>query len=225
MKRKSGFHTALIAICGTHGSGKTILMTLLAQTLRKAGFNVAAIDETATNAPAYGFPINQETTPKAQMWILHKLFESLLHLEQPGIYHVIITDRWVDNAAYARLRFGNGGKPHVNAALSQLTVQPFDFVFIPKGRKDFLISNGTRAVDPRLTESAVKFQSEAEGEILRLFRWLKRRTKKLQRPFKFEVLPEFNDVQKRESAQLAHILKRIKPILKKRFPKITLPPL
>src|ERR1017187_10110119 len=57
-----------IAFIGTHGVGKTTLCYDLAAALKKRDLTVELVREVAREGP---LPINQETTLKAQAWILH----------------------------------------------------------------------------------------------------------------------------------------------------------
>ena len=57
-----------VAFIGTHGVGKTTLCYDLAAALKKRDLTVELVREVARECP---LPINQETTLKAQAWILH----------------------------------------------------------------------------------------------------------------------------------------------------------
>ena len=57
-----------IAFVGTHGVGKTTLCFDLASQIKRLDLGVDIVKEVARRCP---LPINEETTPDAQAWILH----------------------------------------------------------------------------------------------------------------------------------------------------------
>lgn len=80
-----------IALCGTHGIGKTTALYRIAYTLKKYGYNVHTINETARSCP---LPINKEATIDTQKWILGKqlMLESELQYKKDKI-DFILCDR------------------------------------------------------------------------------------------------------------------------------------
>src|SRR5687768_6033014 len=91
-----------IAFVGTHGVGKTTLCFDLATQLKRLDLGVDIVKEVARRCP---LPINEETTPDAQAWILHTQIAE--ELEAAATYEVVICDRSVlDNYAYLVARVG-----------------------------------------------------------------------------------------------------------------------
>lgn len=91
-----------IAFVGTHGVGKTTLCFDLASQLKRLDLGVDIVKEVARRCP---LPINEETTPDAQAWILHaQIAEEIV---AAASYQVVICDRSVlDNYAYLVARVG-----------------------------------------------------------------------------------------------------------------------
>lgn len=91
-----------VAFIGSHGVGKTTLCYGLAARLKARDISLDVVSEVARRCP---LPINRQTTPAAQAWILHtQIAEELLASER---YPVVICDRSVlDNFVYYLLSFG-----------------------------------------------------------------------------------------------------------------------
>jgi nicotinamide riboside kinase len=142
-----------IAFVGTHGVGKTTLCFDLAAQLKRLDLGVDLVKEVARRCP---LPINENTTPDAQAWILHTQIAE--ELEASATYEVVICDRSVlDNYAYLVARAGR------QADLDPLVgkwIRTYDALF-----KVPVISlpsyDGTRAVSPA-------FQLEIDGVIEKL---------------------------------------------------------
>ena len=91
-----------VAFVGTHGVGKTTLCFDLASQLKRLDLGVDLVKEVARRCP---LPINENTTPDAQAWILHTQIAE--ELEAAATYEVVICDRSVlDNYAYLVARAG-----------------------------------------------------------------------------------------------------------------------
>jgi len=91
-----------IAFVGTHGVGKTTLCFDLASQLKRLDLGVDIVKEVARRCP---LPINEETTPDAQAWILHAQIAE--EIAAAATYPVVICDRSVlDNYAYLVARAG-----------------------------------------------------------------------------------------------------------------------
>ncbi len=91
-----------IAFVGTHGVGKTTLCFELAAQLKRLDLGVELVKEVARRCP---LPINEQTTPDAQAWILHTQMAE--ELSAAASYEVVICDRSVlDNYAYLVARTG-----------------------------------------------------------------------------------------------------------------------
>jgi len=91
-----------VAFVGTHGVGKTTLCFDLAAQLKRLDLGVELVKEVARRCP---LPINEQTTPDAQAWILHTQIAE--ELAAAASYEVVICDRSVlDNYAYLVARIG-----------------------------------------------------------------------------------------------------------------------
>ena len=78
----------IIAVSGTHGTGKSSLAFSIASFLKKLGKNVAVINELARECP---FPINQDADDRSQAWIATKQITK--ELEKMNRYDYLIVDR------------------------------------------------------------------------------------------------------------------------------------
>jgi nicotinamide riboside kinase len=91
-----------VAFVGSHGVGKTTLCFDLASQLKRLDIAVDLVKEVARRCP---LPINEETTPDAQAWILHTQIAE--EMEAAASYEVVVCDRSVlDNYAYLVARVG-----------------------------------------------------------------------------------------------------------------------
>jgi len=127
-----------IAFVGTHGVGKTTLCFDLASQLKRLDLGVDIVKEVARRCP---LPINEDTTPDAQAWILHTQIAE--ELEAAATYEVVICDRSVlDNYAYLVARVGR--RPDLDPLVGSW-IKGYDALFkVPVlGAPSF---DGTRAV-------------------------------------------------------------------------------
>ena len=91
-----------LAFVGSHGVGKTTLCFDLASQLKRLDLGVDLVKEVARRCP---LPINEETTPDAQAWILHTQMAE--EIAAAAAYEVVVCDRSVlDNYAYLVARAG-----------------------------------------------------------------------------------------------------------------------
>ena len=91
-----------VAFVGSHGVGKTTLCYDLASQLKRLDLGVDLVKEVARRCP---LPINEETTPDAQGWILHTQMAE--EIGAAATYEVVVCDRSVlDNYAYLVARVG-----------------------------------------------------------------------------------------------------------------------
>ena len=91
-----------LAFVGSHGVGKTTLCFDLASQLKRLDLGVELVKEVARRCP---LPINEETTPAAQAWILHTQVAE--EIAAGATYEVVVCDRSVlDNYAYLVARVG-----------------------------------------------------------------------------------------------------------------------
>ncbi len=127
-----------IAFVGTHGVGKTTLCFDLAAQLKRLDLGVELVKEVARRCP---LPINEETTPDAQAWILHTQIAE--ELAAAAMYEVVICDRSVlDNYAYLVAR---GGRRPALDALVESWIHTYNALFkVPV--LDAPSFDGTRAV-------------------------------------------------------------------------------
>jgi len=97
-----------IAICGTHGVGKSTLAYQLAAAYKTQGLNCKVINETARSCP---FPLNHGMTIEAAMWIAHSHINKELEA-QARLYQVVVSDRSsIDSLMYAS-HFGLHSHPY-----------------------------------------------------------------------------------------------------------------
>ena len=139
-----------IAFVGTHGVGKTTLCFDLASQMKRLDLGVDLVKEVARRCP---LPINEETTPDAQAWILHTQIAE--ELEAASTYEVVICDRSVlDNYAYLVARVGR--RPDIDPLVGSW-IRTYDALFkVPV--IDLPSFDGTRAVSPT-------FQHEIDATI------------------------------------------------------------
>jgi predicted ATPase len=78
----------IIALSGTHGTGKSTSAYNLCAALRLAGKNAIVLDELARKCP---FPINQGANQQTPVWLLCK--QLLEELELQSDYDYVISDR------------------------------------------------------------------------------------------------------------------------------------
>jgi predicted ATPase len=127
-----------VAFVGSHGVGKTTLCFDLASQLKRLDIGVDLVKEVARRCP---LPINEETTPDAQAWILHTQIAE--EMEAAASYEVVVCDRSVlDNYAYLVARVGQ--RPELDP-LVRSWIRSYDFLFkVPV--LDAPSFDGTRAV-------------------------------------------------------------------------------
>jgi hypothetical protein len=127
-----------VAFVGSHGVGKTTLCFDLASQLKRLDIGVDLVKEVARRCP---LPINEETTPDAQAWILHTQIAE--EMEAAASYEVVVCDRSVlDNYAYLVARVGQ--RPELDP-LVRSWIRSYDALFkVPV--LDAPSFDGTRAV-------------------------------------------------------------------------------
>ncbi len=85
-----------IAIIGTHSTGKTTILNAVAHELTRRSKTVVILPEYARLCP---FPIHEQTTLTAQMWIQHQQREQENKYDNPEV--ILLCDRAsIDNLAY-----------------------------------------------------------------------------------------------------------------------------
>jgi hypothetical protein len=114
-----------VAFIGTHGVGKTTLCYDLAAALKKRDLTVELVREVARECP---LPINQETTLKAQSWILHTQIAWELHADAKA--EVVVCDRAVlDNFCYMRRAFTGAPAEAILEGLVRSWTKTYDALF------------------------------------------------------------------------------------------------
>jgi len=89
----------IIAITGTHGTGKTTLAFKMAAHYKQLGHNVKVVQEVARSCP---FPINDKMTLDTCLWIYHE--HSKKELEAQKDHDIVICDRtYFDSFIYAEV--------------------------------------------------------------------------------------------------------------------------
>jgi len=144
-----------VAFVGSHGVGKTTLCFDLASQLKRLDIGVDLVKEVARRCP---LPINEETTPDAQAWILHtQIAEEMV---AAASYEVVVCDRSVlDNYAYLVARVGQ--RPELDPMVGSW-IRTYDALFkVPV--LDAPSFDGTRAVSRT-------FQMEIDATIDELIR-------------------------------------------------------
>jgi len=129
-----------LALIGTHGVGKTTLCFELAARLKRRNLDVEIVREVARRCP---LPINQQTTVRAQEWIL--LTQMALEIEATAIHEIVLCDRSVlDNYCY--LVHAAGPQPRWQRMLDDWLPTYDLLVWIPQWSQPSY--DGVRAVDP-----------------------------------------------------------------------------
>lgn len=129
-----------VALIGTHATGKTTLAYEIASSLKKKNFNIDVLGEVSRDCP---FPINEDTTPNAQKWIL--LTQYIREMEKEGKCDCLICDRsLLDNYAYYIRRFGK------NKELEPLILDhmgSYNYLFKVPINEGYLVNDGVRSID------------------------------------------------------------------------------
>jgi hypothetical protein len=135
-----GRHRLKVAFVGTHGVGKTTLCFDLASQLKRLDLGVDLVKEVARRCP---LPINEETTPDAQAWILHTQIAE--EVAAQSLYDVVICVRSVlDNYAYLVTKAGR--RPELDPLVATWITSYNALFKVPiLGVPSF---DGTRAVSP-----------------------------------------------------------------------------
>ncbi len=132
----------LIAITGTHGTGKTTLTFQLAATYKALGANVKIVQEVARSCP---FPLNDQMTYETALWIYYE--HSKKELEACRTHDIVICDRTsFDSFMYAKSLYINGLSKQREAAFKHL--KDYDSLyFVRPDYKKKPINDGIRSID------------------------------------------------------------------------------
>ena len=129
-----------LALIGTHGVGKTTLCFELAARLKRRNLDVEIVREVARRCP---LPINQQTTVRAQEWIL--LTQMALEIEATAAHEIVLCDRSVlDNYCY--LVYAAGPQPLWERLLDDWLPTYDLLIWVPLWSEPGY--DGVRAVDP-----------------------------------------------------------------------------
>ena len=146
-------------IMGTHGTGKTTLALCLAADLKKnhPGEKVGLLTEVARACP---FPVNENATREAQLWIFHR--QMTAEIEMTAQNEMLICDRTIlDSLAYSQWAgFEDIVATYLPIALDWMDT--YDEIFFMQSNNG-LADDGFRSIEP-------EFQ---KGINLILKRWLK----------------------------------------------------
>jgi nicotinamide riboside kinase len=147
-----------IVITGSHGVGKTTLISHFLEILNREEEKFKLLPETPRQAVKLGFPINENTPIETQFWIFAKQIE-MEHLAK----NYFIADKcFIDLLAYAIFLFPD--QPEFLKVLRDIAkkaaVNYNLVIYIPSG--EFPIEDdGVRSTDP-------KFQSEIDRLVVEI---------------------------------------------------------
>jgi nicotinamide riboside kinase len=118
-----------IGIIGSFSTGKTTLVTELANILKKSGRTVGVVDEVARRCP---LPIDKTQSLQASLWILNTTINDEILSEHNN--ELTITDRSAfDVWAYVKYNFSNKNKDSRLMSLIESTIRfwlpTYDFLF------------------------------------------------------------------------------------------------
>jgi hypothetical protein len=142
------------AVVGTHGVGKTSIVSYLEFYFRQMSKVPEVIPEVARYAFETGIPINSDTTIEAQqdMQSMQKARErNAQNKFHKGVIDTIVCDRGViDNYVYALYRFGNDAKNQMyDGVMNWMLANPYKKIFkMPLWNiNDTLTNDGVRSSD------------------------------------------------------------------------------
>ncbi len=138
-----------IAIMGTHSTGKTTFTQQLAEYLKFKGKKVEAITEIARKCP---FPIHENTTLKAQDWIIKTQIDEE---NKKSNYDFLVCDRSVfDDYAYLYYALKADHKEIYSDVLDHM--KTYDVLFLTKSKED------SKAEDDGFRSTSDEFRIEIE---------------------------------------------------------------
>ena len=131
-----------ITFTGTHGTGKTTLAHKLVYNLKKENVDVGLLQEIARESP---FPINQQVTKKAQIWIILNQIIKEIELEEKN--DVLICDRSIlDGYCYYIYKFG---RSKILEPLIIEHLKTYKYIIKVPIREGFLVKDKVRSIDPK----------------------------------------------------------------------------
>ncbi len=136
------FMKKIIAVTGTHGTGKTTLTFQLAYHYKQEGANVKIIQEVARACP---FPLNKEMTFETALWIFYE--HSRKELEASKDHDIVICDRTSFDsfvyASYLNIDIPLGLEKHAKDNLKYYN----DIYFVRPSLTAKIIEDGIRSTD------------------------------------------------------------------------------
>jgi thymidylate kinase len=130
-----------IGFTGTHGTGKTTAALTLAAQLKKEGYDVQVLSNTARSAPPH-LPINEKATKESQLWI----FSKMLKQELESKAQIIVCDRTLlDVLAYTKNACDITAKHLETFVHKYMTTYSAIFYMYP--REAYLKDDGRRSVN------------------------------------------------------------------------------
>lgn len=150
----------IIAFTGAQGTGKTTSVYQKAAFLKaNTDCRVGVLAETASYCP---FPINEERTREAQLWIFAEQMRQ--ELEMASKHDVVVADRTVyDNIAYAL----SGAMVEMASRLTEVAkyMNPYyETIYFKKiASNDYLKPDGVRSVDKN-------FQKNIENALVTVYK-------------------------------------------------------
>jgi len=131
-----------IAICGTHGCGKTTLSFRLATQAKSLGISAKVVQEVARESP---FELNEGFTKDCAEWIFHRHCLYELNAKSEKV-ELLITDRSaLDSLVYLRQK-ENNYDPDTLMRYAMEYMQTYDKVILVKPDVP-LESDGVRSID------------------------------------------------------------------------------
>ncbi|MDP2628675.1 MAG: AAA family ATPase [Nanoarchaeota archaeon] len=130
-----------VALIGTHGTGKTVVVHDLVAQLKKLNLNVEFLGETVRNCP---FPINEQATKQTQEWIMYNQYVNEMVLEDRC--RLLICDRSIlDGYVYYTSLFEE------NSLLELFVVEKiktYKHLFRIPIKEGYLVDDGVRSTKP-----------------------------------------------------------------------------
>ena len=150
----------IIAISGTHGTGKSTIAYSLCTKIKLAGKNAIVLDELARKCP---FTINKGAGPHTPRWLICKQITEELELQTHVDY--VIADRSVADA-YCYDLVIQGNKSALSAyegVIKEHILNLYKAIYIPDMEAfNFQLADGVRDLDP-------EFRSRVNTKIFKMY--------------------------------------------------------